>query len=110
MTMDAAALRSTLFADATQAEVNQRIGRPRLFNVVMGVVHAVQGAAALVLATSFTLPIVTHSLTGPARLTLGDDHAVRSADRLGGGRVRVHLSYRSPDDHVIQERTAGHTR
>ena len=83
MTMDAAALRSTLFADATQAEVNRRIGRPRLFNVAMGVVHAVQGAAALVLATSFTLPIVTHSLTGPARLTLGDDHAVRSAGRPG---------------------------
>jgi hypothetical protein len=41
MTMDAAALRS------------------------MGVVHAAQGAAVLVLATSFTLPIVTHTLTGP---------------------------------------------
>ena len=61
-------------------------------------------AAALVLATSCALPIVTHSLTGPARLTLGDDHAVRSADRLGGGCVRVHLSYRSLGDHVIQER------
>ena len=88
MTMDAAALRSTLFADTTQAEVNRRIGRPRLFNVAMGVVHAVQGAAALVLATRFTL---------------GDGHAVRSADRLGGGRVRVHLSNRSPGDHVTHD-------
>ena len=31
----------------------------------MGVLHAVQGAAILVLATSFTLPIVTYPLTGP---------------------------------------------
>jgi len=54
-----------LFAGATEAEVNRRIGRLRLFNVAMGVVHAAQGAAVLVLATSFTLPIVTHTLTGP---------------------------------------------
>lgn len=54
-----------MFAGATEAEVNRRIGRLRLFNVAMGVVHAAQGAAVLVLATSFTLPIVTHTLTGP---------------------------------------------
>jgi hypothetical protein len=63
--MDAASLHSTLFAGATDAEVGRRIGRLRLFNSAMGVVHAVQGAAILVLATSFTLPIVTHALTGP---------------------------------------------
>ncbi|MGH3477358.1 MAG: heliorhodopsin HeR [Nocardioidaceae bacterium] len=63
--MDAASLHSTLFAGATEAEVSRRIGRLRLFNIAMGVVHAVQGAAILVLATSFTLPIVTNALTGP---------------------------------------------
>jgi hypothetical protein len=63
--MNAASLHSTLFAGATEAEVDRRIGRLRLFNVAMGIVHAVQGAAVLVLATAFTLPIVTHSLTGP---------------------------------------------
>ena len=63
--MDAASLHSTLFAGATEVEVGQRIGRLRLFNTVMGVLHAVQGAAILVLATSFTLPIVTYPLTGP---------------------------------------------
>jgi hypothetical protein len=61
--MDAASLHSTLFAGATQAEVNRRIGRLRPFNIAIGVVHAAQGAAILVLATSLTLPIVTHSLT-----------------------------------------------
>jgi hypothetical protein len=88
MTMDAAALRSTLFAGATEAEVNRRIGRLRLFNVAMGVVHAAQGAAVLVLATSFTL---------------GDDHAVRSTDRMGGGRAPVHHSHRSPGDRVTHD-------
>ena len=63
--MSAASLHSTLFAGATKTEVDRRIGRLRLFNVAFGVVHAVQGAAILVLATGFTLPIVTHSLTGP---------------------------------------------
>jgi Heliorhodopsin len=63
--MNAASLHSTLFAGATEVEVGRRIGRLRLFNVAMGVVHAVQGAAILVLATSFTLPIVTYPLTGP---------------------------------------------
>ena len=63
--MNAASLHSALFGDATEVEVGRRIGRLRLFNVAMGVLHAVQGAAILVLATSFTLPIVTYPLTGP---------------------------------------------
>jgi len=54
--MDAASLHSTLFAGATEVEVGQRIGRLRLFNTAMGVLHAVQGAAIPVPATSFTLP------------------------------------------------------
>jgi hypothetical protein len=58
----------------------------------------VQGAAILVMATSFTLPIVTR----PARLTLGDDHALLSADRLGRHCVLVHLSHRSPGYRITQ--------
>jgi hypothetical protein len=77
--MNAASLHSALFGGATEVEVGRRIGRFRPFNVAMGFLHAVQGAAILVMATSFTLPIVTR----PARLTLGDDHSLRSADRLG---------------------------
>jgi hypothetical protein len=90
--MNAASLHSALFGGATEVEVGRRIGRFRPFNVAMGFLHAVQGAAILVMATSFTLPIVTR----PARLTLGDDHALRSADRLGRHCVLVHLSHRSP--------------
>jgi hypothetical protein len=50
-----------------------------------------QGAAILVMATSFTLPIVT--TRRPARQdTLGDDHALRSADRMGRGCALIHFS------------------
>jgi hypothetical protein len=49
--MNAASLHSALFGDATEVEVGQRIGRFRLFNVAKRFLHAVQGAAILVLAT-----------------------------------------------------------
>ncbi len=39
--------------------------RLRRFNVVMGVLHAVQAAAVLALANSFTLPITATFLEGP---------------------------------------------
>ena len=100
--MDAASLHSTRFAGTTDAEVGRRIGRLRLFNSAMGVVHAVQGAAILVLAASFTLPIVTRSLTGPPGAP-PEDHAVRPADRLGRGRVPVRLRHRSPGDRVAHD-------
>jgi Heliorhodopsin len=63
--VDAASLHRTQFAGAPAAVVSERIGGLRAFNLAAGVVHAVQGAAILVLSTSFSLPIVTHSLTGP---------------------------------------------
>jgi hypothetical protein len=63
--MNAASLHSTLFPGATEVDVAQRIGRLRRFNVAMAFPRAVQGAAILVLATSFTLPIVTYPLTRP---------------------------------------------
>jgi hypothetical protein len=58
-------LHGLLFPGASEADVSSRIGRLRGFNLAMGVVHAVQGLAILALATSFSIPIVVHSLTGP---------------------------------------------
>jgi hypothetical protein len=54
-----------LFAGASWADISSRIGRLRGFNLAMGLMHAVQGAAILALATGFSIPIVVHSLTGP---------------------------------------------
>jgi hypothetical protein len=70
--VNAASLRSAL-GDATEVEVGQRIGRFRLFNVAKRFLHAVQGAAIPVLATSFTLPIVTRLARAPSEtITLFD--------------------------------------
>jgi hypothetical protein len=54
-----------LFPGASEADVSSRIDRLRGFNLGMGVLHGVQGAAILALATGFSIPIVVHSLTGP---------------------------------------------
>jgi hypothetical protein len=54
--MNAASLHSALFGGATEVEVGRRIGRFRLFNVAMGLLHAVRGAAILVMATSRRRP------------------------------------------------------
>lgn len=77
MTMDAAALRSTVVRRRDRGRGQPADRTPPALNVAMGVVHAAQGAAVLVLATSFTLPIVTHTLTGspgspPETITLFD--------------------------------------
>ena len=40
-------------------------GRLRLYNVVMGLLHAVQGIVVVVLATDFTLPVTAAFLEGP---------------------------------------------
>lgn len=54
-----------LFPGASEADVSSRIDRLRSFNLGMGVLHGVQGAAILALATGFSIPIVVHPLTGP---------------------------------------------
>ncbi len=47
-------------------EVNDAaFGKLRTFNIVMGLLHAVQGAAVLALATEFTLPVTAAFLQGP---------------------------------------------
>lgn len=47
-------------------------GRLRVFNLVMAVLHAVQGVAVLALATDFTLPVTGSFLTGPPGTPAGD--------------------------------------
>ena len=42
--------------------------RLRLYNIVMGFLHAAQGAAVLWLATDFTLPVIATYMTGPPGL------------------------------------------
>jgi hypothetical protein len=54
-----------LFPGVSEAELGQRIRRLRIFNLVMGVFHALQGAAIVALSTDFTLPVVAHIPTGP---------------------------------------------
>ncbi len=41
------------------------LGRLRLYNLVMGVLHAVQGAAVLWLANDFSLPVTAAFMEGP---------------------------------------------
>lgn len=50
---------------ATVEVSDDAFGRLRLYNVVMGVLHAVQGVVVLVLATDFTLPVTAAFLAGP---------------------------------------------
>jgi hypothetical protein len=53
-------------ADSTvEAGWPRILGRLRLYNIAMGVLHALQGAAVLVLANSFTLPVTGTYLEGP---------------------------------------------
>lgn len=54
-----------LFPGATPAELESRLTRLRSFNLVMGLIHALQALAILALANEFAIPIVVHSLTGP---------------------------------------------
>lgn len=42
--------------------------RLRLYNIVMGFLHAAQGAAVLWLATDFSLPVIATYMTGPPGL------------------------------------------
>ncbi len=50
-------------ADADAAAL--RLRRLRVYNVVMGFLHALQAAAVLVLANDFTLPVTASYLAGP---------------------------------------------
>jgi len=65
MSKSDAELNELLFPGASEADVDRRIGRLRIFNLVMGLFHAVQGFAILALSTDFTLPVVAHIPTGP---------------------------------------------
>jgi hypothetical protein len=50
---------------STVEVTDQSFKKLRLFNVVMGVLHAAQGAAVVLLATDFTLPVTATFLAGP---------------------------------------------
>jgi Heliorhodopsin len=52
-------------ASAPSDEMGQRIARLRTWNLALGLLHAAQGVLILFLSTGFSIPIVTHSLTGP---------------------------------------------
>ncbi len=54
-----------LFPGVSEDELERRIGRLRIFNLVMGLFHAAQGFLILALSTDFTLPILAHVPTGP---------------------------------------------
>ncbi|HSJ50503.1 MAG TPA: heliorhodopsin HeR [Actinomycetota bacterium] len=62
---DGAKPRRLLFPDASEDEVRSRIGRLRVLNLAMGILHAGQGILIVVLSTGFSIPVVVHSLTGP---------------------------------------------
>ena len=50
---------------AEVAEVDAGAGRLRLYNVVIGLIHLVQGIAMLALSNDFSLPVTRSFLTGP---------------------------------------------
>ena len=50
---------------ADAAEVDAAAGRLRLYNVVIGLIHLVQGIAMLALSNDFSLPVTRSFLTGP---------------------------------------------
>lgn len=54
-----------LFPGETPSDLRRRLGRLRVLNLVMGLFHTGQGLAILALATSFAIPVVAHTLTGP---------------------------------------------
>jgi hypothetical protein len=54
-----------LFAGAAEADVERKLRGLRAWNLVLGLLHAGQAVAILLLATDFAIPIVSHSLTGP---------------------------------------------
>lgn len=66
--------------------------RLRLYNIVMGIFHAGQGAAILVLATSFTLPIVATYLQGPPGSPADDPTVLANLSVAWGVAVFLFLS------------------
>ncbi len=52
-------------ANPTASEVEADAGKLRLYNLVIGLVHLVQGVAMLALSNDFSLPVTRSFLTGP---------------------------------------------
>ncbi|MEO6881329.1 MAG: heliorhodopsin HeR [Mycobacteriaceae bacterium] len=64
---------STRTATASTEDVSDaRMSRLRTYNLVMGVLHALQAAAILILGNSFALPVTASYLGGPPGSGVGD--------------------------------------
>jgi hypothetical protein len=69
-----------------------RLRRLRLYNVVMGVLHAAQGVAVLVLATDFSLPVTASFLEGPPGTEPGPPEALFDVSIAWGVAAFLFLS------------------
>lgn len=67
-------------------------GRLRLFNVVMGVLHAVQGIAVLLLANDFSLPVTGSFPEGPPGTPVGEPTVLFELWIAGGVAAFLFLS------------------
>ena len=63
---------------------DQRYRRLRAYNVVMAVLHAVQGVAVLALANGFSLPVTATFLTGPPGSGTGEPTTLFDLSVAGG--------------------------
>jgi hypothetical protein len=52
-------------SSSVRGDVDRRMARLRTWNLALGLLHAAQAVLILLLSTGFSIPIVTHSLTGP---------------------------------------------
>ena len=66
--------------------------RLRLWNIVMGAFHAVQGVAVVALATDFTLPITASYPTGPPGAALGEPTVLLDLSVAWGVAIFLFLS------------------
>lgn len=84
--------------DMTLSREPQRSWRLRAYNVIMGVLHAAQGAAVLALANDFTLPVIGTFMEGPPGV--GEPQLTRIADVSIAWGVAVFL-FLSAAAHLI---------
>jgi hypothetical protein len=82
----------------TTANANTETDRPgvmarlRLYNVAMGVLHALQGVAILVLGNSFTLPVTGTFLEGPPGSSSADPSLLANLSVTWGVAIFLFLS------------------
>jgi hypothetical protein len=72
--------------------VTSRRDRLRPYNVVMGVLHALQGAVVLALSNGFTLPVVGTFMTGPPGVAPPEVHQMFDVSLAWGVAIFLFLS------------------